>query len=165
VPATRKANSFASTRVLNDRYTSDEAQLHLPLQLQCAMAVDHAHSQFSSPPADNKSDYGSDLDLDDDAFTTILTTAESQLLSAKPLIDIEDVPFEHEPPQQGIHLRLSQLQQSLGAVRQSKEKIENLIRTREASVEVEYDELNRGSFSRAYLYTMVLWEEADVLTM
>ncbi len=116
---------------------------------------------------DNTSDYGSDID-DETAFDIL-----SQVESRKPsiLASIEEVPLpaEHESLEQRIHLRLSRLQQSLDSVRESSSKIESIISTRqvrEASVEVEYDEGNRGSFSRAYniMFPEGDYMEADKLT-
>jgi hypothetical protein len=99
---------------------------------------------------DNISDYGSDFD-EESAFD-ILSQLESQPAAKIKIEDIEDIPFEHEPPAQRIHLRFSRLQQSVASALESSARIESIIskrQVREASVEVEYDESNRGSFSRA----------------
>ena len=99
--------------------------------------------------ADNASDYGSEID-DATAFE-LLAEAESQPLKDIVLESIEEPEIKDEPLQERIALRLSRLHQPLDSVQESSEKIEDLIserRVREASVEVEYDEFNRTSFSR-----------------
>jgi hypothetical protein len=104
---------------------------------------------------DTASDYGSDID-DETAFS-LLSQAESQPLPAAIVASIEDLPSpgHDEAVEQRIHLRSSQLQQS-------DSKIDSLIKTRrsrQASVEIEYDEPNRGSFSRKSCASRALnWE-------
>ena len=99
---------------------------------------------------DNTSDYGSDLD-DATAFD-ILSQAESQPLKNVVLEDIEEPCIKNESLDHRATLRLSRLQESSQSKQQitsRAEAIASQIWTREASVEVEYDESNRNSFSRA----------------
>jgi hypothetical protein len=114
--------------------------------------------------ADNASDYGSEID-DATAFE-LLAEAESQPLKDIVLESIEEPGIEDGPLHERIALRLSRLQQPLDSVHESSEKIESLIsdrRVREASVEVEYDEFNRTSFSRECKHAGC-FGEADELT-
>jgi hypothetical protein len=105
----------------------------------------------ASDALDNASDYGSDID--DVAAFEILSQAESQPLKNVVLEDLEEPCTKNESFEQRVNLRLSRLQQPLQRVQQTSSKIENIIsqkQTREASVEVEYDESNRISFSRTF---------------
>jgi hypothetical protein len=112
---------------------------------------------FSSPPehttaapiADNASDYGSDID--DATALELLSQAESQPLQNIVLENIEESTVKDDSLHERITLRLSRLQQSLESVHESSSRLESLVsarRAREASIEVEYDEGNRISFSR-----------------
>jgi hypothetical protein len=104
----------------------------------------------SLTPADETSDYGSDFD--DSAFE-LLSQIESQHVKKELVVaSIEDIPLpaEHEPQDQRIHLRVSRLPQ--GDHSWSDDLLGSQERgLREASVEIEYDRGNRGSFSRAYI--------------
>ena len=94
------------------------------------MASVFSQEDGTAPVADNASDYGSDLD-DATAFD-LLSQAESQ-------------PLNHVV---------------LESVYPSSSKLENIAserRVREASVEVEYDEGNRLSFSRTYIIYDNTW--------
>lgn len=112
---------------------------------------------FSPPPehttatlvADNVSDYGSDID--DATALELLSQAESQPLQNIVLENIEESTVKDDSLHERITLRLSRLQQSLESVHECSSRLENLVserRAREASIEVEYDEGNRISFSR-----------------
>ncbi|KAK5168721.1 uncharacterized protein LTR77_006030 [Saxophila tyrrhenica] len=115
------------------------------------MAISLSQNDTSTVTPDNASDYGSDID-DETAFS-LLSQAELQApVEPSFLASIEDIPIpvEHESLEQRIHLRLSRLQQSLDSVRESSARIEAIVgarRAQEASVEIEYDEINRGQFS------------------
>ena len=103
----------------------------------------------TTPITDNASDYGSDLD--DATAIDLLSQAESQPLQNIVLESIEEPRVGDESLQQRISLRLSRLRESLESASQSSSQLERIVverQMREASVEVEYDEGNRVSFSR-----------------
>ncbi len=115
------------------------------------MALSASQHSIASPVNDNASDYGSDLDLQDETIYGLLSQAESQPLKVAVRESIEDIPQEYEPLEDRIQLRVERLQQSIESVRESSSKIEAIISTRqvrEPAVEVEYDEDNRTTFSR-----------------
>ena len=114
------------------------------------MAFSFPSQQTAEPPiADNASDYGSDID--DATALELLSQAESQPLQNIVLENIEESTVKDDSLHERITLRLSRLQQPLESVDESSSRLENLVserRAREASIEVEYDEGNRISFSR-----------------
>lgn len=116
------------------------------------MASATSHQNNTTPiAADNISDYGSDLD--ESAFDLLSQVESHQVKKDNLLATIEDIPLpaEHETPDQRIHVRVSRLQQGSGSW--SEDLLGSQGRgLREASIEVEYDEENRGSFSRAFTY-------------
>ena len=115
------------------------------------MAITLPPQSAPAPIADDESDYGSDID--DATATQLLSQADSQPLKDVVLESIEEPALEDEAFEQRITARLSRLQASLDGARKSSRKIETIVRERrdwrrEVSVEVEYDEGNRASFSR-----------------
>lgn len=108
----------------------------------------------STSIADNNSDYGSELD--DDTATELFSQVDSQPLSNVVLESIEEPITPKDDSLDGrVSLRLSQLRQSLDSAHQITRNIEAIVserRVRQTSVEVEYDESNRRSFSRKSTY-------------
>ena len=123
------------------------------------MAVETTLTDASLSITDNVSDYGSDLD--DATALDVLSQVESQPMRDVVLESIEKpIPIEDDSLEGRLSLRLSQIQRSLDSVHKSQSRIESIVserRVREASIEVEYDEKNRRSFSRTSSRTCYTW--------
>ena len=105
------------------------------------------------------SDYGSDLDIDDDTADQLFSQVASQspvkkeisqLEQSDRVADLEEDVFTHN-----FGVRLAKLQQSLDGVEESRVKMEEIVQERwqqrrggDAAVEVAYDQRQRGAFSR-----------------
>ena len=117
------------------------------------MSLSSPPQQTTAPPiADNASDYGSDID--DATALELLSQAESQPLQNIVLENIEESTVKDDSLHERITLRLSQ------SVHESGSRLESLVterRMREASIEVEYDEGNRISFSRTCCPSESVW--------
>ena len=114
------------------------------------MAITRSQQATTAPIADNASDYGSDLD--DATAYDLLSQAESQPLHNVVVESIEEPVIEDGSLSHRINLRLSRLRKSLENVHESSSTLESIVserQVREASIEVEYDEGDRISFSRA----------------
>ncbi len=123
------------------------------------MALSPPSQQAAEPSiADDASDYGSDID--DATALELLSQAESQPLQNIVLENIEESTVQDDSIHERTTLRLSRPQQSQESVDQSSSRLENLVaerRAREASIEVEYDEGNRISFSRTCCSSEKIW--------
>ena len=105
------------------------------------MVIDTLQQHDREPIADDASDYGSDID--DATALDLLSQAESQPLKDVVLESIEEPTIEYDSSQRRNKLRVSHLWQSSQRESSHPEK-----RVRQTSIEVEYDEGNRISFSR-----------------
>ncbi|KAK3683154.1 hypothetical protein LTR37_020516 [Vermiconidia calcicola] len=112
------------------------------------MSAYSAQQDNAAPIAEKGSDYGSDVD--DTTAYELLSQAESQPLRHVVLESIEEPLSQDDPARPHLDSVVSHMQQSLDGVRQSSFKTRSVTdgrEVREASVEVEYDEGNRITFS------------------
>lgn len=110
------------------------------------------------PVVDDASDYGSEID--DQTAIKILSQIESQPLKELVLESIEEPIISNENPEQPTTLRLPPFKSSLYSVDSFGNKIGTIVserQVREASVEVEYEQGNRASFSRMFLSDIYIW--------